>query len=45
MRVYIFQVCGSTEHEETMLLCDGCDLGYHMQCLTPPLSEVCSRAA
>lgn len=23
-----------------MLLCDGCDLGFHMQCLTPPLSEV-----
>ncbi|XP_026736700.1 PHD and RING finger domain-containing protein 1-like [Trichoplusia ni] len=36
----ICEVCGSTEHEETMLLCDGCDLGYHMQCLTPPLSEV-----
>ncbi|CAH0683401.1 unnamed protein product [Spodoptera exigua] len=36
----ICEVCGRTDNEETMLLCDGCDLGYHMQCLTPPLSEV-----
>ncbi|KAJ8716394.1 hypothetical protein PYW07_003021 [Mythimna separata] len=36
----VCEVCGRTDNEETMLLCDGCDLGYHMQCLTPPLSEV-----
>lgn len=23
-----------------MLLCDGCDRGYHMHCLNPPLSNV-----
>lgn len=23
-----------------MLLCDGCDLGFHMRCLDPPLSAV-----
>jgi len=23
-----------------MLLCDGCDLGYHLECLTPPLDDV-----
>jgi len=23
-----------------MLLCDGCDKGTHMYCLTPPLREV-----
>lgn len=23
-----------------MLLCDSCDLGYHMECLDPPLSTV-----
>ncbi|CAH2085107.1 unnamed protein product [Euphydryas editha] len=34
------EICGSSDDEETMLLCDGCDLGYHMQCLTPPLSEI-----
>ncbi|KAI5637677.1 PHD-finger domain-containing protein [Phthorimaea operculella] len=34
------EICGSTDNEETMLLCDGCDLGFHMQCLTPPLTEV-----
>lgn len=36
----ICQVCGRADNEETMLLCDGCDLGYHMACLTPPLEEV-----
>nr|XP_026501798.1 PHD and RING finger domain-containing protein 1 isoform X1 [Vanessa tameamea]XP_026501799.1 PHD and RING finger domain-containing protein 1 isoform X1 [Vanessa tameamea]XP_026501800.1 PHD and RING finger domain-containing protein 1 isoform X1 [Vanessa tameamea] len=36
----VCEICGSIEDEETMLLCDGCDLGYHMQCLSPPLSEV-----
>ncbi|XP_060801312.1 PHD and RING finger domain-containing protein 1 isoform X2 [Amyelois transitella] len=36
----VCEVCGSTDNEESMLLCDGCDLGYHMQCLVPPLSEV-----
>ncbi|XP_059045610.1 PHD and RING finger domain-containing protein 1-like [Achroia grisella] len=34
------EVCGRTNDEETMLLCDGCDLGFHMQCLSPPLTEV-----
>jgi PHD and RING finger domain-containing protein 1 len=23
-----------------LLLCDSCDLGYHLECLTPPLSRV-----
>ncbi|KAJ0183051.1 hypothetical protein K1T71_001027 [Dendrolimus kikuchii] len=36
----VCEVCRSTDNEETMLLCDGCDLGYHMHCLTPPLLEV-----
>ncbi|KPJ03744.1 PHD and RING finger domain-containing protein 1 [Papilio xuthus] len=34
------EVCSSPDNEETMLLCDGCDRGYHMQCLTPPLTTV-----
>nr|XP_034829405.1 PHD and RING finger domain-containing protein 1-like [Maniola hyperantus] len=34
------EVCGSAEGEETMLLCDRCDLGYHMHCLSPPLTEI-----
>lgn len=38
--VTVVQICGSSESEETMLLCDGCDLGYHMACLSPPLDEV-----
>jgi hypothetical protein len=27
------QVCGSQQDEASMLLCDGCDRGYHMRCL------------
>lgn len=27
-----------------MLLCDMCDHGYHMQCLSPPLTEVGYRS-
>ncbi|XP_041980354.1 PHD and RING finger domain-containing protein 1 [Aricia agestis] len=34
------EICHSPESEETILLCDGCDLGYHMACLTPPLTTV-----
>lgn len=36
----VCEVCGRSGDEESMLLCDGCDLGYHMQCLSPPLTEV-----
>nr|XP_023012736.1 serine/arginine repetitive matrix protein 2 isoform X1 [Leptinotarsa decemlineata] len=34
------EICGSYENEDRMLLCDGCDLGFHLYCLTPPLEEV-----
>lgn len=34
------EVCGNSDREDRMLLCDGCDLGYHMECLDPPLSHV-----
>ncbi|KAK3268947.1 hypothetical protein CYMTET_22579, partial [Cymbomonas tetramitiformis] len=34
------EVCGSTENAENMLLCDTCDQGYHMACLTPPMVEI-----
>ena len=35
-------VCGSGEDADKMLLCDGdgCDSGYHIFCLTPPLSTI-----
>ncbi|XP_039250350.2 uncharacterized protein LOC120328032 [Styela clava] len=32
--------CGLFSHPETILLCDGCDKGHHMACLTPPLMIV-----
>ncbi|XP_072393559.1 uncharacterized protein [Diabrotica undecimpunctata] len=34
------EICGSSGNEDRMLLCDGCDLGYHLYCLTPPLTDV-----
>ena len=33
-------VCGSPSMADPMLLCDRCDLGYHLGCLTPPLERV-----
>ncbi|NXT62779.1 PHRF1 protein, partial [Chaetops frenatus] len=34
------EVCGRSDREDRLLLCDGCDAGYHMECLNPPLTEV-----
>lgn len=34
------EVCGECNREDRMLLCDGCDNGYHMECLTPPVEFV-----
>ncbi|XP_069557996.1 PHD and RING finger domain-containing protein 1 isoform X2 [Brachyistius frenatus] len=34
------EVCGGSDREDRLLLCDSCDAGYHMECLTPPLDAV-----
>jgi len=34
------QVCGSSEREDQLLLCDECDNGYHLDCLIPALNAV-----
>lgn len=34
------EVCGLGEPEESMLLCDGCDRGFHGDCLRPAVSAV-----
>ncbi|KAG9317792.1 PLU-1-like protein-domain-containing protein [Chiua virens] len=34
------EVCQKKNHEEEMLLCDGCDCGFHMFCLDPPLTSI-----
>lgn len=36
----ICMICGQGNMEEKMLLCDGCDDGYHFDCLQPPLKGV-----
>jgi hypothetical protein len=33
-------VCKDPRHGSRMLLCDGCNMGYHTYCLTPPLDDV-----
>ncbi|CAG5116861.1 unnamed protein product, partial [Candidula unifasciata] len=34
------EVCGHSDREDRLLLCDRCDLGYHCDCLDPPLASV-----
>ncbi|KAJ8956760.1 hypothetical protein NQ314_006634 [Rhamnusium bicolor] len=34
------EICGTSNNEDRMLLCDGCDLGFHLYCLTPPLENI-----
>lgn len=34
------EVCGRSDREDRLLLCDACDLGYHCECLSPPLQSV-----
>lgn len=34
------EICHSPEDEACLLLCDGCDKGYHTYCLPTPLSEI-----
>ncbi|EMD40413.1 hypothetical protein CERSUDRAFT_111018 [Gelatoporia subvermispora B] len=34
------EVCQKKNHGQEMLLCDGCDCGFHTFCLDPPLSSI-----
>ncbi|KAI9310827.1 PLU-1-like protein-domain-containing protein [Dichotomocladium elegans] len=34
------EVCHCGDNENEILLCDGCDRGYHLYCLSPPLTAV-----
>jgi hypothetical protein len=29
----VCEICSCAEDEENMIICDACDLGYHLQCL------------
>jgi hypothetical protein len=35
-----YQLCGNAKHAATMVICDICSTGWHLECLTPPLLEV-----
>ncbi|KAK2465991.1 hypothetical protein APHAL10511_001632 [Amanita phalloides] len=34
------EICHKQDRGEEMLLCDGCDCGFHMFCLDPPLDAI-----
>lgn len=34
------QVCASPERGDEMILCDQCDLGWHLTCVSPPLASI-----
>lgn len=34
------QICRTSENESQLLLCDACDLGYHMYCFRPRIASV-----
>ncbi|PFH49242.1 hypothetical protein AMATHDRAFT_76277 [Amanita thiersii Skay4041] len=34
------EICHKQDRGEEMLLCDGCDCGFHMFCLDPPLDTI-----
>ncbi|KAJ8961793.1 hypothetical protein NQ318_021395 [Aromia moschata] len=35
-----YEICSTSDNEDRMLLCSGCDLGFHLYCLRPPLTDV-----
>ncbi|XP_014670768.1 PREDICTED: tyrosine-protein kinase BAZ1B-like [Priapulus caudatus] len=34
------EACGAADREDRLLLCDACNLGYHLECLVPALEQV-----
>ncbi|KAI9103186.1 hypothetical protein DFS34DRAFT_356513 [Phlyctochytrium arcticum] len=34
------EICGGGENDEKMLLCDGCNRGYHLYCFDPPMAAI-----
>ncbi|WVO18096.1 hypothetical protein L204_105797 [Cryptococcus depauperatus] len=36
----VCEICGDGHSAEKILLCDGCDRGFHIYCLDPPLAVV-----
>lgn len=34
------RVCGGKDSPEKQIMCDECDLSFHLWCLQPPLNEI-----
>uniref|UniRef100_A0A8D0L6Y8 E3 ubiquitin-protein ligase UHRF n=1 Tax=Sphenodon punctatus TaxID=8508 RepID=A0A8D0L6Y8_SPHPU len=39
-RMCACHVCGGKENPEKQLMCDECDMAFHIYCLSPPLSSI-----
>ena len=37
---FVFWQCGGKENPGDQLLCDECDMAYHIYCLVPPLEKI-----
>ncbi|KAL3423104.1 PLU-1-like protein [Phlyctema vagabunda] len=33
------EICGKKDNKDKFLICDGCEYGYHMFCLDPPVTQ------
>lgn len=33
-------ICGGKQHHDKQILCDECDMAYHLWCLDPPLTDL-----
>lgn len=36
----VCEICGQANDEDKLILCDDCDISYHIFCLDPPLADV-----
>lgn len=34
------EICAGADHDDKILLCDECDQGFHIFCLSPPLAQI-----
>ncbi|KAL7993027.1 hypothetical protein Chor_017283 [Crotalus horridus] len=39
-RMCACHICGGKQHPEKQLMCDECDMAFHIYCLSPPLSRI-----
>uniref|UniRef100_A0A4W3GF04 PHD-type domain-containing protein n=1 Tax=Callorhinchus milii TaxID=7868 RepID=A0A4W3GF04_CALMI len=40
MDSYVCIICSRSDGDEKLVVCEGCDEGYHTYCLIPPLPDI-----